>query len=1109
MDTERLPVVIGAGGGGGGKGGGSGGGARTPQESPDSLRSTQFARVINLIGEGEFEGFVNGWQSVFVDDTPLQNPDGTFNFVGAAIEWRSGTPVQAPINGFSEVESEQSVGITVTVHAPVVRSVTNPNLDAVRLTIGFPSLSSTDVGTGDVTGATVQLAIDLQREGGGWQQVWIDTVSGKTTSRYQRSYRIQLARFGGGGSYDFRIRRLTPDSNTVYLVDSFQWESITEIVQSNLMYSNSAICGVQIDASTFRQIPKLAFDMRMRRVQVPSNYDPWTRAYYGFWAGDFKVAWTDNPAWVLYDLITTSRFGLGDYVSPAMIDKWTLYSIGQYCDGMVPNGFGGWEPRYTCNIYLQSREEAISLVQNLASIFNGIVFWSAGQMIIGADIPGEPVMTFTPANVIDGRFTYQGTPLNQRHTVALVTWSNPANRYEQEIEYVEDRDGIDKWGLREISVVATGCTSRGQAARTGRWILLTEQMLSETVTFKTSINGAFARPGDVFYTADPVRAGFRNGGRVLNATATWLQLDSPVEFLPGVSYSITLLLPDGSMQRVGILNPMATTDSVWLTSALRALPDRLAMWALSANVAENEQWRCVSCTEDDEGNVEMQGVAYRPDKFAAIEHNLRLQPIPTGILNPFFVGPPTELRVMESLYQVNPVVVAARATFSWLAPVGAVRFEISHQFQDDTPVFTQSFMSSIDIQPTRAGTWFFTVVAVNSLGIRSVASALTVEIVALNRPPEDMQDFQLDIINDAAQLRWRPAENLDVIVGGQVVIRYSSRMSTEVMWEEATEIMRFAGAQSNGFVPLMRGTYLGRFMNSSGRLSENTAYIISTVGTLRDYNVVATFDQPPLWEGVRVNTTVRYGVLYIAQDENDYAVSTEAGYYFDPDPALDMGQVYTVKCQAMLEGAVYGLFDSVDRWPDWDARLDVDGERIDEGGGQIVVSMTNVKPEEAGDEDWSPWKRLISADLTFRAARFALLISVKDRSWGMGITDCGVEVDVPDRIESRNNIPVPVGGADVTFTVPFMQTPAINIIAQGLSTGDYWEITQQSRTGFHIAFYAAGGNPVARTADWIARGYGYEHQQLNGMGYRALIGGSTAQLRAQRIALTNAPKGVN
>ncbi|WP_395066208.1 host specificity protein J [Paraburkholderia silvatlantica] len=1099
MGSRDLVPVVGAGGGGGGKGGG--GSSSSPVEAPDSLRSTQYARVLNLICEGEVEGIVGDAQGIYVDDTPLANADGTWNFVGAAIEWRLGNASQAPISGFSATESESTVGVVVSAAAPVVRSVTNPNLNAVRVTIGVPALSFTDNQTGNVSGTSVELALDVQKDGGGFQQVYHDTITGKTSSRYQRSYRISLARFGAaGGTYDIRVRRVTPDSTSTFLVNAFQWETMTEIVDSPLMYPYSAIVGVQVDASTFKQIPKLSFDIKMRRVQVPSNYDPATRTYSGTWDGTFKVAWTDNPAWILHDLATTERFGLGGYIAPEMIDKWTLYTIAQYCDGMVPNGFGGWEPRYTCNVYIQTRTDAISLLQQIAAIFNGMIFWSGGMLTVSADMPGDPVTTYTSANVIDGAFSYVGTPLNQRHTVALVTWNNPANKYQQEIEYVEDPDAIRAWGVRELPVVATGCCSRGQAHRVGRWLLLTEQMLSETVSFRTGINAAFSRPGDIFYTADEVRAGYRTGGRIIGGTVQALVLDAPVAFDPAATYTISVLLPDGTMQRVGVQHPgPVTTATIQLVDALRVAPTRMCVWSISASNAQNEQWRCIGVTEDEEGNVEIQGVAYRPDKFAAIENDLKLEPIPTGIINPFKIGPCTELTVTESKYQISPVIVGARATFSWLAPIGAVRYAIAYQFESDSPVYVDAFMASIDVQPTSEGTWTFTVWAINSLGIRSEPASITVEILALSQPPDDVKGFQLDVYNDAANLQWLQSESLDVIVGGQVVIRFSTRMSTEVSWEEANEIARFSGGMTNGFVPLMKGTYFAKFMNSSEAYSKNAALVISTTGPLRDFNLIEDMKQNPVFAGEKIYTEVRTGVLYLSQDEHGYAVSTEGGYYFDH--LIDLGKVYTVRCTSYIEGAAYDFFNDVDTWPDWDEVIDVDGTKIDEGGGIVLASLTNVDPATALDDDWSPYTRLVVSDLTFRAARFFCALHVKDNTQGIGVTDLGVTVDVPDRMESRNNVPISAGGTLITYSVPFKDVPAIALVAQGLQTGDKWLIDQQTPASFHIQFQTSDGTPVAKTCDWIARGYGYEHVDLVGLGYSTLARFDTALVQARRAII--------
>lgn len=1093
----REPVLVAGSGGGGGKGGG--GSASGPVEAPDTLRSVQYARVINVICEGEIDGVVGEARGVFCDDTPLQNPDGSWNFSGAGIEWRTGTAVQAPITGFSATESESTVGVTVSSAAPVTRTVTNPNLNAIRVTLGFPQLTSTDPTSGNMNGTTVQLAIDVQRNGAGFVNVYNDTVTGKTTARYQRSYRVMLSRFGAvGGTYDVRVRRLTPDSTTAFVVDAFQWETMTEIVDAQLTYPYSALVGVQIDASTFRNIPKLSFDVRMRRIQVPANYDPATRAYSGLWDGTFKIAWSDNPAWVLYDLATTERFGLGGYVTPAMVDKWTLYNIARYCDAPVPDGFGGNEPRYTCNVFMQERQDAITVLQSFATIFNAMLFWSGGVLSVAADMPTDAVMEYTHANVIDGVFTYVGTALNQRHTTALVTWNDPAAKFQQALEYVEsDAEEIAQWGIRELQIQAVGCTSRGQAHRVGKWALLTEQMLSESVTFKSGINASFARPGDVFNTTDQTRAGARFGGRVLAANTTQVQLDAPVTFSGNAMYSLACILPDGSLEKRDIINPMAATDTVTLASAFSLAPARMGIWVVSSNIAQAEQWRCIGATEDETGNMEITGVSYRPDKYAAIEYGLKLEPLPTSIIDPFSIAPCTELTLTESAYQISPVVVGAMATFSWFAPVGAVRFAVSYQFQNDSPVYADAFMNSIDIQPTQPGMWYFTVWAINSLGIRSAPASLTVELVGLNKPPQDVLQFGLDIINDNANLTWKPATDLDVIVGGQTVVRFSTRLSTLVSWEEANEIVRFAGAQSSGFVALMKGTYFAKFENSSGYYSKNAAMVISSTGPLRDYNLIETMQQDPTFAGAKVNTEVLNTILRITRDAEGYAVATQGGYYFDH--VIDMGKVYTVRCQSYVEGATYDYFNDVDTWEDWDAEPDVDGTKIDEGGAVVLASLTNVDPAKAADDDWGEYQRIVASDLTFRAARFACMLYVQDTTQGIGITDLGCYVDVPDRIESLNNTPIKAGGTVVTFEVPFKDTPAISIIAQDLHTGDKWVIDQQSPNGFRIAFHDSTGAAIAKTCDWIARGYGYEHVDLDGVGAAAIRKGALDATRKRTM----------
>jgi hypothetical protein len=769
---------------------------------------------------------------------------------------------------------------------------------------------------------------------------------------------------------------------------------------------------------------------------------------------------------------------------------------------MVPDGFGGYEPRYTCNVYVQTRTDGVALLQQFASIFNGALFWSGGTLSFTADMPGDVSVVYAPANVIDGVFNYVGTPLNQRHTTALITWNDPNLDCAQVIEYVEDADAIALWGIRELQVQAFGCISRGQAHRIGKWALLSERLLGESVTFSTGVNGAYTRPGEIFGTTDPNRAGERMGGRIMGGSDTLVELDAPVTITGGVVYTLSALLSNGVFEtRNASPATNGETTAFYVNPPFSVPVSRGGVWSISAaGYLQNELWRCVSATEDDAGNIAINGIAYRPDKFAAIENGLQLQPLPVSIIDPFNIEPCTELKVVESKYMISPVVVGARATFSWLAPLGAVRYMVVYQQGNADGTTVQTNMASIDVQPTQEGSWTFTVWAFNAIGVRSKAASITVQLNALNQPPQDVVGFQLDIYNDSGQLSWLPATDVDVIVGGSLTVRFSSRMTTAVSWEETNLIAQFAGSQSSGFVPLMKGTYLGKFQNASGIYSKNPAFIISTTGPLRDYNVVDDLAQQPVFAGVKEYLVVRSGVLYMEQDpDTRLGVSTEAIYYFDR--IVDLGKVYTCRCGSYIEGAMYSFLDDVDTWPDWDAQADVDGSKIDEGGAMVMASLTNVDPAAATETDWSPYTRLVVSDLTFRAARFRLVERVPDITTGIGITTLGATVDVPDRIESRHNVPVPDVGVYIPFTVPFKDAPAINIIAQGLASGDTWTITNQGAGGFSIYFTNSAGVWIAKTCDWIARGYGYEHTDLDGLGYTTLLSGDLEKLIEQRAAI--------
>jgi predicted phage tail protein len=709
-------------GGGGGKGGG-GGSARVAQEAPDSLRSIAYAQVLDLVAEGEILGLANGMQSVFFDETPLQNTDGSFNFSGATVTSVNGTQAQPYISGFPATENEIAVGVELENGVPLVRQITNTQIDSVRVRVSIPALTSQNTSNGDISGTTVEYAIDLQSNGGGFVEQTVETISGKTTSKYERSTRIALT---GSAPWDIRVRRITANSTASALQNRTFFESYTEIVDGKFRYPNSAIIGVRIDASQFSNIPKRSYDLKLLKVKVPTNYDPVERSYIGIWDGTFKVEWTDNPAWCFYDLITNERYGLGNYIATNQVDKWALYSIGQYCDEFVDDGFGDTEPRFTCNLYMQTRQEAYTVVNSMASIFRAMPYWASGAITVGQDAPSDPVYQFTNANVVDGSFNYSGSALKARHSVALVTWNDPDDFYRQKVEYVEDADAIARYGIVQTEVIAVGCTSRGQANRVGRWILYTEKSETEVITFKTGLEGNPIRPSDVIQIADELRAGKRRGGRIVTATTFAITIDDlNIQNESGIiGSSISLILPNGSLETRTITN--VSGQVITVGAAFSAVPQANSVWAIETVSLVTQLFRVIGVTEEEDG-ISITALEHNPNKYAEIENGIELAPRTISALS-VIPAAPENLSALESLFYIGSDTVVT-VTLSWERVVGATAYEVTYKVGDNNYVTIPNTQAvSVDIPNAQAGIYTFKVCAINSIGKRSIAAELTENI---------------------------------------------------------------------------------------------------------------------------------------------------------------------------------------------------------------------------------------------------------------------------------------------------------------------------------------------------------------------------------------------
>jgi len=727
--------------GAGGKGGAAKGGGAV--EADNTLRSRQWAQIIDVLGEGEIEGLVGlhaagtveqkqqaAEQSIYLDGVPLRNEIGTPNFDLSGISWAfvPGTQDQAmlPMGGVvaAEVQVGQQVKAGNTGGGPVVRHVAENYLDAVRITLMVPRLTTQSTTNGNLDGGKVEFSVETQSNNAGFIEAMRGSIEGKTNSEYQRSYEIPLL---GPGPWDIKVIRLTPDSDNSSVTNDLHWSSYSKITKEKLRYPNTAMVGLKVDSALFNHVPARAYKCRLLKVRIPSGYDPIARTYPTFWDGTWDYAWTDNPAWCWYDLVTNERYGLGNYLDVSTIDKWALYSIAQYCDELVSDGSGGTEPRFRCNLILQTREEAIKVILNMASIFRGIVYWHTNAIFCSQDRPNDPVKLFTPSNVIDGVFTYSGTARQARHTVAMVSWNDPENMYKQEVEYVEDRESILRLGVREIEVTAMGCTSRSQAHRLGKWTLLTEREETDTVSFRTGLEGCGVMPGEIIQTTDPARAGDRMGGRILSSTPTTLTLDAPVTLKPGLTYSIAVVLPSGVIQERDVVwsgivdTELSTLD---LVTALDALPQDMAVWILSASSLVPELWRVMSTTEVEDGVVEITALEHVPGKYAAVEQNIKLEPRPVSNINlkPDAV---TNLTAFTDVKRLNDFQYSTRVLVSWSPVSAAARYVVSYRRGSENPKTQVSSVTSADLDDVAAGTFEITVYAENALGVAGPSTTIT------------------------------------------------------------------------------------------------------------------------------------------------------------------------------------------------------------------------------------------------------------------------------------------------------------------------------------------------------------------------------------------------
>lgn len=733
--------------------------SRTPTEQPDDLQSVAKAKILVALGEGEFAGQLTG-KNIYLDGTALENFDGSQNFSGVAWEFRAGTQAQNYIQGIPGTENEINVGTEVSSATAWTRTFTNTQLSAVRLRLKWPSLFKQE-DNGDLVGYSINYAIDLQTDGGTWQTVLNTSVTGKTTSGYERSHRIDLPQTGS--TWTIRLRKITTDANSAKIGDTMTLQSFTEVIDAKLRYPNTALLYIEFDSSQFNgSIPQISCEPRGRVIRVPDNYDPETRAYIGTWQGAFKWAWTDNPAWIFYDLVITDRFGLGNRLTAANIDKWTLYQVSQYCDQPVPDGKGGngTEPRYTCNVYVQDRNDAYTVLRDFAAIFRGMTYWGGDQIVALADMPRDVDYAYTRANVIDGRFTYSSSTTKTRYTTALVSWSDPGNAYADAMEPVFEQPLVARYGFNQLEMTAIGCTRQSEANRKGRWGILTNNK-DRVVSFDVGLDGNIPQPGYIIAVSDELLSGKVMGGRISAVNGRVIKLDRVADAAAGDR--LILNLPSGASQSRTI--QAVNGESVTVTTAYSETPQAEAVWVVESDELYAQQYRVVSVSDNNDGTFSITGAWHDPDKYARIDTGAIIDQRPVSVIPPGNQSPPANI-VISSFSVVQQNISVETMRVSWDQAQNAIAYEAQWRRNDGNWVnVPRSSTTSFDVPGIYAGRYLVRVRAINASEISSgwgysEEKTLTGKV---GNPPKPV-GFATTPINWGIRLNWGfPANTGDTL----------------------------------------------------------------------------------------------------------------------------------------------------------------------------------------------------------------------------------------------------------------------------------------------------------------------------------------------------------
>ena len=1086
-----------------------------PDLPSDALSSKQFNTIVEIVSEGEIEGFATASKrgiatnnaayktaaltDVFLNKTPVLNvstaltdaqflakvqapTDADFNFKNVGFDFRLGTSGQTFIQGIKNTETEVSVNTNVTTSNPATHTITSDTINACRVTLRFGAMQKFE-DDGDITGVEVQLRIKTIENNGTTKIAITDTVKGRSTNAYFRDYIIN---FTSTTSYPVQVRveRITADSTDAKLINAFSFHTATNIIFQQNAYPNTAHVALRLNAEQFPRIPRRVYKLRGIKVEIPNNAtvnsEDGSLTYSGTWNGTFATdkAWTTDPAWILYDLLRNDRYGCS--IPADNINKFTFKTVSEYCGTQIDDGDGGTEPRFSCNVNITQPHEAFKLINQLCSVMRVMPFYSAGSISISQDAPADPMFLFNASNVTEDGFLYAGSSLKTRNTVINVNYFDMVTQ-DVDVETVEaDAATQAKYGIVTKTINAFATTSRGQARRLGKWFLYNEQNSGETCTFSTTIDaGVSVRCGHIIEISDPVKAGVRRGGKIKSATNQRITLDDFANTdIPAITSNPTLsvMLPDNTLETKSIDN--ISDNVITVVGTFSAVPNANAAYIIETPTLETTKWRVISVKENDNATFTITALSHDSGKYNFVEDGT---PLPTRSITTLTeIKPsPTGLTAAEEIVEINNRAVT-KIFLDWQNVSGASKYRVYYRYENGDFIQIDTTSSNLEILNTKNGNYEFKVFSYNALGQPST-NPTTLEFNAVGQTaiPADVQNLTLEPINDEqVRLRWTQTTDLDVKFGGQVYVRHSPRTDGSGTFANSTDLIEaLSGNTTEAIVPAKSGEYVLKFQDLGGRFSSGEASVILTVPTLREELTLPQIREQTAFSGTKTNTTVASNKLKLT----DPATNAIGSYLFNS--VLDLGAVFSLKLNTHIISTsenVSTLFDSIQ---DVDALASFDGDPANRTNASLLVRTTNDNP--TGSPTYSSYNNFQSGTFRARAFDFKTEIESSDANENILISELGVDAFMQARTEqSTTLISSGAGAKNVVFAAPFFTgtssiggstsayPPSIGITAQNMASGDFFEITNITGTGFTVTFKNSSNTAVSRNFSYSAVGYG-------------------------------------